>query len=48
MKAQIGEGYAKTTYTKFLTTLKLTKEFISHQYRKEDMLLSELKGFVAT
>jgi len=43
MKSQIGDGYAKTTYTKFLTTLKLTQEFIKHQYKKEDLLLSELK-----
>ena len=43
MKAQIGEGYAKTTYTKFLTTLKLTEEFINHKYRKDDLFLSELK-----
>ena len=43
MKAQIGKGFAKTTYTKFVTTLKLTQEFISHQYGKEDMFLSELR-----
>ena len=43
MKAQIGKGYAKSTYTKFLTTQKLTKEFIQNQYKKEDLFLSELK-----
>lgn len=43
MEAQIGKGYAKSTYTKFLTTLKLTQEFILHNYKKEDLYLSELR-----
>ncbi len=43
MKAQIGRGYAKATYTKFLTTFKLTQEFIKHQFHREDLYLSELR-----
>jgi site-specific recombinase XerD len=43
MEAQIGKGYARTTYTKFLTTLKLTEEFIQHQYKKDDLFFSELR-----
>ena len=43
MRAQLGEGYAKATYTKFLTTLKLTKEFVEYQYKKSDLYLSELR-----
>jgi site-specific recombinase XerD len=47
MKAHVGKEFAAGTYERYQTTLKLLKEFMKHQYRKEDMSLPELKyGFI--
>ena len=43
MKSQIGKDFAKATYTRYETTQKHLKDFLQHQYKKEDMGLSELQ-----
>jgi len=42
MKTQVGKDYSLGTYTRFETTLKHLKEFLKHQYQREDYGLSEL------
>ncbi|MFY0653023.1 MAG: site-specific integrase [Cyclobacteriaceae bacterium] len=43
LKQQIGKGFSLATYKRYETTLKHIREFMVHQYRMEDKLLSEVK-----
>ena len=43
MKAQIGKEFALATYTRYETTLSHIRDFIKHQYKREDFLLQDLK-----
>ncbi len=43
MKAQVGKEYAAGTLERYATSLKLTKEFLKHEYKCDDIFLHELQ-----
>lgn len=43
IKQQIGKGFSLATSKRYETTIKHLEEFMVHQYRREDLLLSEVK-----
>ncbi|MEK6478327.1 site-specific integrase [Catalinimonas sp. 4WD22] len=43
MRAQVGKEYAAGTLERYETSLKLTKEFIKYEYKRDDIYLSELQ-----